>query len=401
MVSGTWAPYPYVSNISKRTVEDENGNSIVIYGLGPAYRTKRLNATQAIKKVHGVDIYYTNDRSMWTRVPVIEVSEDQGLAEGNVPKHELRAGLSWNLQGGELVRDGSRTGWSYFPGYAIDVETGERLNMYFTENSWLVSERGHDMLFNPTATLTSLPNTVNGGYVFGGQHSVHVMTPRDSIFDASFNKVPIENVYQGDNPEDHPLYDLINDLDGGNIARRNFYDLTMWSSYQTLAFGQEDFDISRDGIPTNAKISVRLDYRYGNQVVDNSNNGNPRYEFTTGNIATKKMVTSVAESALDNIRAVPNPYYGWSEYETSQLDNTVRLTNLPEQCKISIFSTNGTLVRTINKDNTLTFVEWDLTNQFRVPIASGVYIIHIDAPGIGEKVIKWFGALRPVDLNAF
>jgi len=25
----------------------------------------------------------------------------------------------------------------------------------------------------------------------------------------------------------------------------------------------------------------------------------------------------------------------------------------------------------------------------------------VDVPGLGEKVIKWFGALRPVDLQNF
>jgi hypothetical protein len=63
--------------------------------------------------------------------------------------------------------------------------------------------------------------------------------------------------------------------------------------------------------------------------------------------------------------------------------------------------TNGTLIRTIRKDNSQTFVEWDMKNQFNVPIASGIYLIHIDAGPIGQKVVKWIGSLRPVDLNAF
>jgi len=25
----------------------------------------------------------------------------------------------------------------------------------------------------------------------------------------------------------------------------------------------------------------------------------------------------------------------------------------------------------------------------------------VDAPGIGEKTVKWFGVLRPVDLDTF
>jgi hypothetical protein len=30
-----------------------------------------------------------------------------------------------------------------------------------------------------------------------------------------------------------------------------------------------------------------------------------------------------------------------------------------------------------------------------------LYIIHIDAPGIGEKIIKWFGVMRPFDLQGY
>jgi hypothetical protein len=42
-----------------------------------------------------------------------------------------------------------------------------------------------------------------------------------------------------------------------------------------------------------------------------------------------------------------------------------------------------------------------MKNTYGISIASGVYIVHVDAPGIGEKVVKWFGALRPIDLNNF
>jgi len=104
---------------------------------------------------------------------------------------------------------------------------------------------------------------------------------------------------------------------------------------------------------------------------------------------------------METIRVVPNPYYGFSTYESSQLDNIVKITNLPETCTISIFTPNGTMIRQIRKDNSMTYVEWDMKNTYSVPIASGVYIIHVDAGELGEKIVKWFGALRPVDLNSF
>ena len=91
----------------------------------------------------------------------------------------------------------------------------------------------------------------------------------------------------------------------------------------------------------------------------------------------------------------------FSEYETSQLDNTVKITNLPIKCTISIYSVNGVLVRQLKKDNDLTTVDWDLKNHVGIPVSGGLYIIHINADGIGERIIKWFGVMRPTDLNTF
>ena len=58
-------------------------------------------------------------------------------------------------------------------------------------------------------------------------------------------------------------------------------------------------------------------------------------------------------------------------------------------------------MKTIEKDNNQSWVEWNLKNEYGITIAGGVYIIHIDVPGVGEKVLKWFGTTRPIDLNNF
>jgi hypothetical protein len=79
---------------------------------------------------------------------------------------------------------------------------------------------------------------------------------------------------------------------------------------------------------------------------------------------------------------------------------------------------NGTLVRTFKRDvsgqedefttvndiktaRRSPYLDWDLKNQYGIPIASGLYIIHVDAPGIGEKILKWFGVMRPLDLTNY
>ena len=131
-----------------------------------------------------------------------------------------------------------------------------------------------------------------------------------------------------------------------------------------------------------------------------------------------------ADSLLGLINVVPNPYYSYSNYETaSQLETKVRITNLPvgvnaegkpEGSTIHIYTIDGTLVRTLGPTAIShsiggassaraesTSVDWDLHNHTGIPIAGGVYLIHVSVPGIGERVIKWFGTMRPVDLNSY
>ena len=140
------------------------------------------------------------------------------------------------------------------------------------------------------------------------------------------------------------------------------------------------------------------------------NSFNPTYSFSTDNIIAEKGNINVALDAMETIKVVPNPYYGYSSYEINQLDNRVKITNLPQIASVKIFTVSGTLVRTIRKDDSMTSIDWDLKNDFGIPIASGLYIIHVRAQLWDDvtkefvekdKVIKWFGSLRPIDLDTF
>ena len=125
------------------------------------------------------------------------------------------------------------------------------------------------------------------------------------------------------------------------------------------------------------------------------------YSFSTSSLATVRGDMPTAEDALNLIRAVPNPYYANSGYERDQLDNIIKITNLPKVCTVSIYTVNGILVRQFTKDSPITSIDWDLKNHNDIPVASGVYLIHVEAPGLGEKVIKWFGSIRQIDLQSF
>ena len=61
---------------------------------------------------------------------------------------------------------------------------------------------------------------------------------------------------------------------------------------------------------------------------------------------------------------------------------------------------DGTLVKTLKKDDdSMTSLSWDMKNEQNISIASGFYIFHVKSPGIGEKIIKWFGVQKVLDLE--
>ena len=104
---------------------------------------------------------------------------------------------------------------------------------------------------------------------------------------------------------------------------------------------------------------------------------------TIGNISLAQ-----TNGELQNIRVVPNPYYGGHSQETSSTDRFVKFMRMPKTATIFIYSLNGNLVRKLVKDDNTTTINWDLLNTDALPVASGIYIAYINAPGIGTRVIK-------------
>ena len=382
ILNGTWAPVALTSDVELVAANETEG-----FGVRNAKNGLLLS------NLPSVDVVITKDPSLWTRVPVLEMGNAADANQGSAPKYTLRRAPSMDKDGqGGLMPSATDSGWSYFPGYAIDVETGQRLNMAFGEASNLRSEDGDDMIWNPSDALSN--SFTSEGWVLGGMHVIYVFTGYYSDF-SGYTDIS----YKGDNPADNPMLDIINNLERGS-GKRDFFNRAAWASIPVVNGSQYQFSQYAD-IPTGVTVSLRVENRFKKTIDEGPNDGFPIYQFSLDGYAADTANLSAANEALDLIKVVPNPYYGSSEYEDSQLDNIVKITNLPRECNINIYTTNGTLVRNIRKDNSATFVEWDLNNDFNVPIASGIYIVHIDAGEIGEKVVKWIGSIRPVDLNAF
>ena len=117
------------------------------------------------------------------------------------------------------------------------------------------------------------------------------------------------------------------------------------------------------------------------------------YEFTTKGQGFDR---SVAQAELENIAVVPNPYVGAASWEpsTTQVgrgERRIFFIHLPNECTIRIYTISGKLVDTIEHSSTISDGQesWDLVSKDGMDIAFGVYVFHVDAPGIGEKIGKF------------
>ena len=400
--------------------------------LTPAWVNSGNNNTivrnqSSLSTLNNVDIVFTSDKSLWSRCVVVETMnpayEDAGyFSIGERNMFDLRDEVSVSTEAGPdglPLPDtnppaGEEMGMGWFPGYAIDVETGERLNIFFGENSvydcdnlanlgldpnceslTAVTNAGGDMMFNPHGEFF-IPTTNPGGatafnYISGGQHFIYVTNQpydrcvemRERFGDGS----PLRKVA--------PLRDVT------------------WCGMIALPQGRQMNSYADGLVPEDVIVKLRVDNSYQVQKGTGEFNGYPTYRFTLDGKQATELDEIGLNDALRSINVVPNPYYGFSEYEDSQFENIVKISNLPAVCTVTIYTLDGKFIRryerdevgavpvganrAINRAQINPDLEWDLKNFRQIPIASGVYLIHVSAPGLGERTLKWFGVNRQFD----
>ncbi len=376
------------------------------------YTQNTTTAKTRFANLNNVDIIMTPDKNLWSRCVVVETSAkvhaDAGLINqsiGTVPKQfDLRGHLSVDKNGLQLGDNGYNAaevdpatpeGYGWFPGYAVDVETGKRLNIFFGEASVYDGTQvapgfrgdistGADMLFNPSKDLfvgDQINDLSNIG--LGGMHNIYVTNqPYDSCKNYKVNNL------------------------GTALKKSNFFKTFMtWTSIVVPKIPMKS--VQQGLIPTETRIKLRVARAYETALGTNSNNTYPQYGFSLDKFAPSIPNTTTANEALQEINVVPNPYYAYSLDELRELDNVVRFTNLPAKCDVTVYSLDGNVIRSFKRDEQEgsrpgsrqieSYLEWDLKTNKNILISSGVYLIHVNAPGIGERTIKWFGIMRALD----
>ena len=382
----------------------------------PAWLISQSSLVQSLnplEAINNVDVVFTSDKSKWSRCVVIETGNryftDAGFELDNGKENfevvdRPSVGREDNDGDGRPDPDGTGTGFAWFPGYAIDVETGVRLNIFFGENSVfgdnsidpgsLTAVNGSDMMFNPSPQAGIPP--INGfspsNLILGGMHYMYVT--RQAYDECEF----------------------INDRLNQAIPFRRV-DAVQQIAWAGIGLGSVNAPMLSyaDGlIPTETVVNLRADNPYNTALATGDNSEFPSYEFEFENASPLPVTTeSEINEQLDAINVVPNPYLAFSAYEEITTANVVKITNLPARCVVTIYSLDGQFIRQYNRDEVefrtsgsnpgVSFsqispaIEWDLENAAGIPISSGVYLIHVAAEGLGERVIKWFGVNREFD----
>ena len=127
------------------------------------------------------------------------------------------------------------------------------------------------------------------------------------------------------------------------------------------------------------------------KIVTNKTN-QPSDKFTV--TAPKVESTNVAED-VKKVSVFPNPYMGYHDLEGTDsvlpLPKYVTFNHLPTSGTVEfrVFNMAGTMVANFKKSTNTQYQKWDMRNSNNFPLASGVYIIHIDMGTNGTKVLKF------------
>jgi hypothetical protein len=117
-------------------------------------------------------------------------------------------------------------------------------------------------------------------------------------------------------------------------------------------------------------------------------------------------VFSTSGSRVDPARAqaefsqkpyvVPNPYLGAAGFEPERFavlgrgERRIEFRALPRSSTVRIYTVRGDLVQTLRHDGSDNgYVAWNLRTKDNLDVAPGLYIFHVDAPGVGTHTGKF------------
>lgn len=157
-----------------------------------------------------------------------------------------------------------------------------------------------------------------------------------------------------------------------------------YSAFSTAVHGRYDW-MSR--IDVASEITKGATYRW---TVYNPFTSGSSITFNTES-KVNSFTKSDQKAELANMKVVPNPFLGTHGGMESINKPYVTFTHVPPgKATFNIFTVDGQHVRTLEKNDDLNYMDWDLRTKANLIVASGMYIVHVDVEGVGTKVVKLY-----------
>ncbi|MGE5497973.1 MAG: hypothetical protein ACM3Q2_07885 [Syntrophothermus sp.] len=119
-------------------------------------------------------------------------------------------------------------------------------------------------------------------------------------------------------------------------------------------------------------------------------------EYVDYTVKAPSLDAAKAQSDLNRIAVVPNPYVGAASWEQSTQavgrgERKIYFIHLPAVCTIRIYTLAGKLVQQLEHNSTIDDGQesWNLVSRDGMNVSYGVYLFHVDAPGIGKKIDRF------------
>lgn len=355
---------------------------------------EQLRRASGPGKTNNVDIVLTSDKSKWTRSIVVQTSNPAYEPSGYPPSDntnmfDYREHPSIGKNGRYATDDGTKSGnvltnsspnpedpnyidpqgLGWFPGYAVDVETGQRLNILFGENSSYNATYqdqykngeviGDDMIWNPSdqALIEDFGSNIMS-YFMGGQHYIYVTN----------------STYDGGAAMHPRLAPRRNAL-----TKRIAFQQITWAGFTMMEEGQELLSYEDGLIPSEMVVQLRVNQKYAS-VPNGPINGMPHYIIDID--ANVVLTDQAVASPLERITLSPNPFM-------SSKHASLTLHQLPQNCNIHMFDVKGRIVLHQKLDGIvgerLESYSLEVNKDKMVP---GVYFLRIHAPNEGVQTLK-------------
>jgi hypothetical protein len=276
-----------------------------------------------------------------------------------------------------------------FDGMALTVLNDTSVTVVDSLTGWVVGSSNLAMFVTPDPTLVR-------GIPWPADYEIRFFdTPQDTCFlfnPPTYRRFPI-NLKVWNNTEGKYSKVAVKDNDGSQ-------SLTIGDLIQILEFQGENnyryaWDISYDPPfdPNETPVEPVAGDKFRISTLKTFKTGD-LFSYSTLPVQVDK---SMAKDNLSRINVVPNPYLGAATWEKRNLNSSGRgerkidFINLPAQCTVRIYTITGALIKTLSKDSGFSdgSLSWDLVTEDGMDAAYGVYLYHVDAPGVGEHIGKF------------